>query len=75
MWSATNDPLHISRPETWYREAQKSEQTRWGNFKTNLCWSTVLSTFAIITIISCCKAVSVSLNEPSRVLWGDWEQQ
>lgn len=35
---------------------------------SHLCWSTTLSTSAIITAISCYRAVSVSLNEPLRVL-------
>lgn len=45
-----------------------SLSTCWGNFMSHLCWSTTLSTFAIITAISCYRAVSVSLNEPLRVL-------
>lgn len=35
---------------------------------SHLCWSTTLLTFAIITVISCYRAVCVSLNEPLRVL-------
>lgn len=39
-----------------------------GDFMSHLCWSTTLSTFAITIAISRSRAVSVTANEPLKVL-------